>query len=96
MLALISSIPTTVREGFDVQDLPLRASTVSAEQISEVFGVLSCFNSSVVVSYFTSCPNLKDMAASRCRRRGGVLSSSSWLWGSGNNTYKAMRYNCCR
>ena len=33
MLALISSIPTTVREGFDVQDLPPRATPVSAEQM---------------------------------------------------------------
>ncbi len=38
MLALISSIPTTVREGFYVQDLPPRATSVSAEQMSEVFG----------------------------------------------------------
>ncbi len=38
MLTLISSIPTTVCKGFDVQDLPLRATPVSVEQISEVFG----------------------------------------------------------
>lgn len=38
MLALISSIPTTVREGFDVQDLPLRASTVSEDTLENVFG----------------------------------------------------------
>lgn len=38
MLALISSIPTTVREGFDVQDLPHRASTLSEEQMSKLFG----------------------------------------------------------
>ncbi len=35
MLALISSIPTTVREGFDVQDLPARASTLSEEQMKK-------------------------------------------------------------
>ena len=38
MLALISSIPTTVREGFDVQDLPSRSVTLSAEDLSKVFG----------------------------------------------------------
>lgn len=38
MLDLISSIPTTVREGFDVQDLPLRAVPLTAEQMNEVFG----------------------------------------------------------
>lgn len=38
MLALISSIPTTVREGFNVQDLPHRASTLSEEQMSKLFG----------------------------------------------------------
>lgn len=38
MLAIISAIPTTVREGFDVQDLPHRATSVSAEQMNKVFG----------------------------------------------------------
>lgn len=38
MLALISSIPTTVREGFDVQDLPHRASTLSEDTLENVFG----------------------------------------------------------
>lgn len=38
MLDLISLIPTTVREGFDVQDLPSRAISLSAEQMSKVFG----------------------------------------------------------
>jgi hypothetical protein len=38
MLALISSIPKNVREGFDVQDLPHRASTLSEEQMSKLFG----------------------------------------------------------
>ncbi len=38
MLILISSISTTVREGFEVQDLPPRATPVSAEHMSEVFG----------------------------------------------------------
>jgi hypothetical protein len=38
MLALISSIPTTMREGFDVQDLPPRATPMSQEQMSKVFG----------------------------------------------------------
>lgn len=38
MLDLISSIPTTVREGFDVQDLPPRASTLSEEQMKKMFG----------------------------------------------------------
>jgi len=38
MLVLISSIPTTVREGFEVQDLPSRSVTLNAEQMSQVFG----------------------------------------------------------
>jgi hypothetical protein len=38
MLSNLSLIPTNVREGFDVQDLPPRASTVSEEQMSRVFG----------------------------------------------------------
>jgi hypothetical protein len=38
MLVLISSIPTTVRQGFDVQDLPSRSVTLSAEDLSRVFG----------------------------------------------------------
>lgn len=38
MLTLISSIPTTVREGFDVQDLPHRAASVRLEHLSEVGG----------------------------------------------------------
>ena len=38
MLALISAIPATMREGFDVQDLPPRATSVSAEQMKEVWG----------------------------------------------------------
>jgi len=42
MLALISSIPTTVREGFDVQNLPYRATPMSQEQMSKVFGGGNC------------------------------------------------------
>lgn len=38
MLTLISSIPTTVREGFDLQELPPRASSMSAETLAIVFG----------------------------------------------------------
>ncbi len=38
MLALISSIPTNVREEFDVQDLPSRSVNLSAEQMNQVFG----------------------------------------------------------
>jgi hypothetical protein len=38
MLTLISSIPTTVREGFDAQDLPPRASTVSEDTLENIFG----------------------------------------------------------
>ena len=38
MLAQISLIFTTAREGFDVQDLPHRATPMSQEQMSEVFG----------------------------------------------------------
>jgi hypothetical protein len=38
MLLNISSIPTTIREGFDVQDLPSRSVNLSAETLSKVFG----------------------------------------------------------
>ena len=38
MLVQISKIPTDVREGFDVQDLPPRASTVSEELLVNIFG----------------------------------------------------------
>jgi hypothetical protein len=38
MLDVISSIPTTVHEGFDVQDLPPRASTLSEVTLENVFG----------------------------------------------------------
>jgi hypothetical protein len=43
MLTAISSIPTSVREGFDVQDLPLRASTLSEDTLRKVFGGERCF-----------------------------------------------------
>ncbi len=95
MLALISSIPTTVRDGFDVQDLPLRATSVSVEQMSEVFGG-DCFSGSM----FTSCtsgPTLSDRARSRCRNTNkGVLSGYSLSRSCGSNTYQAIRYTCCR
>ena len=42
MLALISSIPTIVREGFDVQDLPPRASTLSEDTLENVLGSIGC------------------------------------------------------
>jgi hypothetical protein len=42
MLTLISSIPTTVREAFDVQDLPPRASTVNEDTLENVFGSIGC------------------------------------------------------
>ena len=38
MLNLISSIPTTMREGFDMQDLPHRAASISLEHLGEVGG----------------------------------------------------------
>lgn len=43
MLTAISSIPTNVYEGFDVQDLPPRASTLSTENLVNVFGGKRCF-----------------------------------------------------
>jgi hypothetical protein len=70
MLVLISSIPTTVRKGFDVQDLPLRASTLSAETLTNVFGG-QCFSVGVLCASPRAflptgqcCPGLK------CKRRG--------------------------
>jgi hypothetical protein len=58
MLALISSIPTNVREGFDVQNLPLRASNLSKVTLANVFG--SAF----------PCPKIRcwtDINCGRCQ-----------------------------
>ncbi|MEA5604851.1 hypothetical protein [Nostoc sp. UHCC 0252] len=38
MLAQVSSIPTTMREGFEVQYLPFRATPVDADHLKKVFG----------------------------------------------------------
>ena len=63
MLALISSIPTTVRERFEVQDLPPRASTVSEDTLENLFGG-KCLPAGVrcVPMPRQCCPGLK------CRR----------------------------
>lgn len=70
MLALISSIPTTVREGFDLQDLPPRASTLSPETLTNVFGGnclpagVLCASPRAFLPKGQCCPGLK------CKRRG--------------------------
>lgn len=70
MLALISSIPTTVREGFDVQDLPLRASTLSAETLTNVFGG-KCFSAGVLcASPRAFLPAGRCCLGLKCKRRG--------------------------
>lgn len=38
MLTINSSIPTTVREGFSLQDLPQRVSTLNEEILENIFG----------------------------------------------------------
>jgi hypothetical protein len=70
MLVLISSISTTLREGFEGQNLPLRASTLSAETLTNVFGG-TCFLAGVLCASPRAflpkgqcCPGLK------CKRRG--------------------------
>jgi hypothetical protein len=70
MLALISLIPTTIHEGFEGQDLPLRAATLSAETLTNVFGG-KCFSAGVLCASPRAflpkgqcCPGLK------CKRRG--------------------------
>ena len=60
MLALISSIPTNVREGFDVQDLPHRASTLSEEQMSKLFGGACSRRGSRCVRDRDCCPDSPD------------------------------------
>ena len=71
MLALTSSIPTIVREGFDVQELSPRASTVSEDTLENVFGG-NCLLAGVLCASLRArllpgrqcCPGLK------CERRG--------------------------
>lgn len=70
MLLNLSSIPTTVPEGFDVQNLPLRATPVSEEQMSELFGG-DCFPNSISVPC-RGCQELYAMAVSICSRYGGA------------------------
>ena len=69
MLALISSISTTVRKGFDVQDLPPRASTVSEDTLENVFGG-KCLPAGISCLFLPRqcCPGL------RCKRVGLDLS----------------------
>jgi hypothetical protein len=74
MLALISSIPTTMGKGFDVQDLPPRASTVSEDTLENVFGgAASCLGIGASCNpnppFLRCCPGLTCSAFTRrCRR----------------------------
>ncbi len=69
MLTLISSIPTTVREGFDVQDLPSRAVTLSAEQMNKVFG--GCVRDGGRCYIDADCCSNKPLEFN-CKRRPGT------------------------
>jgi hypothetical protein len=74
MLTLISSIPTTVREGFDVQDLPPRASIVSQNTLENVFGgASSCLGIGASCNpnppFLRCCPgSICSGFTRRCRR----------------------------
>jgi hypothetical protein len=68
MLALISSIPTTVRAGFDVQDLPPRASTVSEDTLENVFGGVKCGGTGAFCFNTTDC--CKGLKCKGILRRG--------------------------
>ena len=75
MLNLISSIPTTMREGFDVQDLPHRATPLSAEHLSKVFGGACIKDGNICANDIECCNNgrltkncVKDVnGVKRCR-----------------------------
>lgn len=67
MLDLISSIPTAVRAGLDVQDLPLRATQVSAEHLSEVKGGDD------------GCPRQPSRCDRDCRKKGKVGQCRGWF-----------------
>ena len=71
MLALISSIPITVREGFDVQDLPHRATPMSQEQMSKAFGGGKCRREGALCVYGGQC----------CyKNRAGKLLACDGIW----------------
>ena len=65
MLTLISSIPTTVREGLEVQDLPPRASTLSEDTLEKVTGGTClpagalCASPRALLTGRKCCPGLK-------------------------------------
>jgi hypothetical protein len=72
MLPNLSLIPTNVREGFDVEDLPLRASTVSEDTLENVFGG-RCLPEGASCNpnppFLRCCPGLTCSAFTRrCRR----------------------------
>jgi hypothetical protein len=72
MLTTFSSIPTTLREGFDVQDLSPRASTVSEDTLENVFGG-RCLREGASCNpnppFLRCCPGLICYGlARRCRR----------------------------
>ena len=68
MLDLISSIPTTVHEGFNVQELPARASTLNEDSLKAVFGG-ACYNERhLCFQTVNCCPGLecRGLLLKRC------------------------------
>ncbi|MEA5604852.1 hypothetical protein [Nostoc sp. UHCC 0252] len=69
MLDLISLIPTTVREGFDVQDLPHRASDLSEDTLANIFGGW-CIRKGHICAFSADCcrsaPNCIGKLFRRC------------------------------
>ena len=70
MLLILSSIPITVRAGFDVQDLPHRASTLNEDSLKDVFGGSRCIREGNLCSPRTSCcyPTSCGGWLPRCRK----------------------------
>jgi hypothetical protein len=67
----ISSIPTSMHEGFNVQDLPPRASTVSEDTLGNIFGG-KCQSVGTFCAFTACCPGLicpGHFWERRCRSR---------------------------
>lgn len=66
MLAQISSIPTTVREGFEAQNLPHRASTVNEGSLRAIFGGAHCIPKGGRCGFGQWCCSLRCAVFLRC------------------------------
>jgi hypothetical protein len=67
-----SSIPTNVRDQFDVQDLPARASSVSEDTLKMISGGV-CY-------VYGSCSYDFQCCSARCYGGGGVLRRGICRW----------------